>query len=222
MLLIIGQSNSANFAARRYRSAHGDRVINFFGSRCHVAASPLIGADGKRGEPWTLLANLLVERNRFSRVVLVPAGIRSSAITRWAAGGDLNALLMSDLDKIQARYRITHVLWHQGESDFVLATPPADYRRAFQSLAGRLRGRGVVAPVYVSVATRCKARRDMPWSVGNPIAQTQRALVDPGRGIFAGIDSDALIGPDGRTDGCHFNQRGEEIFARAWLGILGE
>jgi hypothetical protein len=51
-------------------------------------------------------------------------------------------------------YRVTHVLWHQGESDFALKTDPARYREDFLSFANTLRANGVDAPIFVSTATR--------------------------------------------------------------------
>jgi len=61
VLLIIGQSNSGNYAGQRYRSEHGEQVINFFAGRCYLASSPLLGASGIGGESFTLLANKMIE-----------------------------------------------------------------------------------------------------------------------------------------------------------------
>jgi len=46
VLLLIGQSNAGNHAGQRFRSEHGENVVNFYNGRCYVAASPLLGADG--------------------------------------------------------------------------------------------------------------------------------------------------------------------------------
>jgi hypothetical protein len=37
VLLLIGQSNAGNHAGQRYRSEHGDTVVNFFDGQCYVA-----------------------------------------------------------------------------------------------------------------------------------------------------------------------------------------
>src|SRR4029079_8029979 len=55
VLLLMGQSNAGNHAGQRFRSEHGDALINFFDGRCYVAASPLLGSDGTSGEYWTQL-----------------------------------------------------------------------------------------------------------------------------------------------------------------------
>ena len=54
VLLVIGQSNAANYQGQRHQSGD-DRVINFSAGHCYRAASPLLGADGELGETWTLL-----------------------------------------------------------------------------------------------------------------------------------------------------------------------
>ncbi len=125
VLLIFGQSNSANYGGQRFQ-AIDDHVINYFAGKCYRASSPLLGAENKLGETWTLLGNKLIDQGRFKRVVLIPAGIGGTSVSEWAAGGRLNSMLADVLDNAQQRYRITHVLWHQGERDFVIGTSAKD------------------------------------------------------------------------------------------------
>src|SRR5271166_5228913 len=54
--------------------------------------------------------------------------------------------LLADL---VSRYRVTHVLWHQGEADFVLGTSADAYRRDFLSFAASLRAQGRGADLRV-------------------------------------------------------------------------
>ena len=61
VLLLVGQSNAANYQGQLHQSAD-DRVVNFMNGRCYRAASPLLGADGQKGETWTLLSNKLVNQ----------------------------------------------------------------------------------------------------------------------------------------------------------------
>jgi hypothetical protein len=178
VLLILGQSNAANYHGQRHSSEHGEQVVNFFDGRCYIAESPLLGTSGSQGESWTLLGNELVAAGVARRVVLVPAAIASSSVSRWQEGGDLNAMLGEVLGHLSPRYRVTHVLWHQGEADYIDGTEGSDYRRMFLSLVASLRARGVAAPVFASVATRCGIRPD--WTEANPLAEAQRSL--PGSG----------------------------------------
>ncbi len=212
VILIIGQSNAANYATRPYSSSHGDRVLNFFAGKCYIASSPLLGADGRWGEYWTELANRLVQSGRYKRVVLVSSAVGGSQIVRWQMGGDLNLMLMNVLTEIRPHYRITHVLWHQGESDF--HTSAAAYRESFLSLVQSLRARGVEAPVFVSVTSATPGEN-------LPVVQAQRALPNE-KNIFAGVDTDALIGKSDRNVTGHFAESGEKKVIERWFDVLTE
>ena len=61
VILIAGQSNAANSGAQRHNTRYPDRVLNFAGGRCYVAASPLLGSNGFAGEYWTLMADQLID-----------------------------------------------------------------------------------------------------------------------------------------------------------------
>src|SRR5262249_2240954 len=138
--------------------------------KCYIAGSPLLGADGPWGEYWTELGNRLVQKRIFDRVVLVSSAIGATFVGQWQVGGlpggevevmpgfrmpvanpNLNAMLMNVLTQLRPYYRVTQVLWHQGESDG--KTSAEDYTRSFMSLVGSLRQRGLSAPIYVSVTS---------------------------------------------------------------------
>lgn len=224
VLLLIGQSNAGNHAGQRFGSEHGERVINFFDGRCYVAASPLLGSDGNNGEYWTELGNLLVDRGSFDRVVLAPVAISGSEVSRWASGGDLNGIMINTVDQLQQRgYPLTHILWVQGEIDYVKGTNEKDYRDRFMSLVKSLRSRGIAAPVYVAVATKCLGASNGGTrfhSADNPIARAQLALPNPGANLKSGVNSDALLGDLDRFDDCHFGSSGEDKVSRAWTDLL--
>ena len=217
VLLIIGQSNSANSGEGRQISAHGDKIVNLFQGKCYQADSPLLGASGAEGEAWTLLANRLVASGRYDRVVLISSGIDGSGMARWQTGGNLNRMLLRVLDSAQAQYGITHVLWHQGEADYALGTSEESYRRMFLSLVSDFRGRGINAPVFISVASRCGS--DSKHVADNPVVRAQRSLPDPAQNLHPGPDTDALIGANLRN-ACHFTAAGLEIFAASWESAL--
>jgi hypothetical protein len=126
VLLILGQSNAANYGGQRFASKHGDKIVNFFEGRCYVAASPLLGSSGTWGEYWTELGNRLVESGKFETVVIASLAYSGSAysgntVEQWARGGHLNSVLADALGKIKVdSYAITHVLWDQGELDYSL------------------------------------------------------------------------------------------------------
>jgi hypothetical protein len=224
VLLLIGQSNAGNHAGQRFRSEHGEAAVNFFDGLCYVAASPLLGSDGTSGEYWTELGNLLLDRGSFDRVVLAPAAISGAEVSRWVPGGDLNGVMIETVSQLQRRgFRVTHVLWVQGEIDYVKGTNEKDYRDRFVSLVNSLRSHGVAAPVYVAIATKCLEASNGGTrfhSADNPVARAQLALRDPGANLKGGVNSDALLGDLDRYDDCHFSSSGEQKVAKAWADLL--
>ena len=218
VLLISGQSNSANHGGQRYASQYGDKVLNYFDGKCYVAKSPLLGATGLEGDSWTFLGNLLIQQGVADQVIIAPTGIAGSAISQWEVGSPYQQMLQSSAQKLLSQYRVTHMLWHQGETDYGKHTSQADYEKLFTGIADALRQQGMDAPIYVSQTSQCWM--DANWRADNPVTQAQRALVSPEKKIFAGVNSDALMDELDRFDNCHFSGSGQEKFARAWLELL--
>jgi hypothetical protein len=216
VILIAGQSNAANSGAQRHATRYPDRVVNFAGGRCYVAASPLLGSNGFAGEYWTLMADDLIDAGTFDRVILAPLAVGGSKVEQWAKGGALNASMIPLVQDLTTRYRVTHVLWHQGEADFVLKTDPALYKQYFLSFVESLRANAVDAPVFISKATRC-----LPgWTESNGIRTAQQELASSQPGLKPGVDTDKLLEAQDRYDDCHMADSGEVKTAKAWAAIL--
>ena len=216
VVLAIGQSNIANQAENRITSHYRGAVVNFFDGKCYRAESPLLGATAEEGEFLTLLGDRLVDDGTYKTVVIVTSAVGASEIARWRKGGVLNGLMLHALTGLLPGYRVTQVLWVQGEADYAIGTSPQVYTDDFQSLLDTLTDGGVMAPVFLAIATRCVSN----WKPDNPIAAAQRALVDNKR-VFLGADTDALIGTaDRRPDGCHFGGRGQVKAADAFVAAI--
>ena len=87
-------------------------MVNFAAGHCYRAASPLLGADNQLGETW-MLGTKLVQSGLYRTVIPIPVAVGSSSVHRWAAGGDLNAVMVAVIQAARARYTITGVLWIQ-------------------------------------------------------------------------------------------------------------
>ncbi|WET72175.1 sialate O-acetylesterase [Rhizobium croatiense] len=224
VLLLLGQSNAANDGGQRHRSNYGDRVVNAFDKRCFIAASPLLGATDTKGEYWTLLGNHLIASGQNDKVILAPLAYSGSEVARWAAGGDLNPVLVDTMKQLQdSGYRITSVLWVQGEADLVLGTTAEAYEKHFLSMVDTLRQHGVEAPVYISIASKCLEPSNGGFKEhipDNAIVRAQLALSKSGHGIREGVNTDALLDGDDRYDDCHIGGSGAEKLSEAWLNLL--
>ncbi|MBS3652443.1 hypothetical protein KEU06_28035 [Pseudaminobacter sp. 19-2017] len=224
VLLVLGQSNASNHAGQRYRSAYGARVTNFFGKRCFIAASPLLGSTDAAGEYWTLLGNLLIASGEIDNVIIASQAFNGSEVARWSRGGDLNGLLIETAGQLQdVGYRVTNVIWVQGEADYVKGTSTEAYQERFRSMTDTLRQQGIDAPIYVSVATKCLEPSNGGFKthvLDNAISRAQLALAGSGNGFRQGVNTDALLDEVDRYDDCHIGGTGEEKAARAWADLL--
>jgi lysophospholipase L1-like esterase len=217
VFLVFGQSNAANMQSEMH-TAIDRRVVNHFNGRCYLAASPLLGAYGERGESWTLLGNKLVAAGVFDQVIIEDVAVGGSEIKRWS-DGDLTPILDAAALDLTQHYRVTHVLFHQGERDFGVKTSKADYETRFRGLIARLRKAKISAPIYICVASY--ESKYAGWAADNPVTEAQHDLVN-GADILAGPDTDAIVLDYDRYDGSHFNGSGQEKFAAAWAQILSK
>jgi carbohydrate esterase-like sialic acid-specific acetylesterase len=208
--VVFGQSNSAN-TGETPKGATGD-VYNFYRGTLYRAEDPLLGAEGTGGSVWTRLGDQLIERNLYDAVVFAPLGVSDSEIARWQSIGDLHQSILGVIQDLQKHHlAITHLLWHQGESDAKLKTSAETYKGMFLDMLASIRRHGVEAPVFVSIATRCGKNRGEPY-----LQRAQADLVNIAHGIYPGPNTDTL-GLAYRIDGCHFSDEGLEQTARLWL-----
>ncbi len=209
--LAFGQSNAANSGETRYSSR--ENVYNVYRGKLYRARDPLLGATGRGGSVWTRLGDRLIAAGHYDAVVIIPLAVGNTAIASWTVGGELHAGVLKAVREVQAQgLSVTHLLWHQGESD---PNTPADaYQSMFKAMLASIRSEGVDAPIYVSVATRCHQQ-----GPNETLRRAQQSLVDPAQNIYAGPDTDTL-GRRYRYDGCHFSTEGLERFAELWLSAL--
>lgn len=222
-ILILGQSNAGNHAQSVPLAMADEAVLNWHAGRCHVAASPLLGATGWQQEPWTSMARSVLASGKFDRVVLAPIAVAGSPIARWVGRGDLRPVLMREATQLQDHLDVTAVLWLQGEADFGRATGERAYTAALGQVVASIRSAGIDAPVHVYTATWCldPAR----WTADNPVARAQRGVLAwhgvRARNVSRGVDIDALLRPEDRFDGCHLSESGVRQVARATARLLG-
>jgi hypothetical protein len=215
VLLVIGQSNAANYQGQRHQSKD-DRVVNFAAGHCYRAASPLLGADGELGETWTLLGTKLIQAGLYRTVILIPAAVGGSSIHRWADGHDLNAMMVAVIRAAKTRYAVTGVILDQGATDFALHTPEDQYRLDLKSLIDTIRAQGVRAPFFI---TRCSMGAE-GWSEDNPIARAQASLANSQQAIFDGPNTDREVTSFDRYDGYHFAASGQEKYTEDWIRLF--
>ena len=216
VILVIGQSLSANHASQKVITKYPQSVLNYFDGKCYVAASPLLGASSQYGEFITPMADLLIESKKYKTVIIAASGIGGTSIVRWQEGGDLNDMVSTVVDRLNAMYRITDVIWQQGESDYLGGTPTTAYITSFESLANTLQSKNVSAPVLISVSSKCGP----DWLEDNPTSLAQKLLID-NKKVFLGVNSDQLLDANDRTpDECHLMGSGQIKIARSYANAI--
>ena len=218
VILAFGQSNSANAADTRFDYSDDHRILNFYGGRCYFAGSPLLGATHTGGEFLTTMSNILLEANQYSQVIIVAAGVGYSAINSWQAGGGLNSMLSDAIKDVRRHYPITHLVWHQGESDHLRKTKTWRYVDQFESMLESIRDLGVDAPIFIALASKCGRQ---PVDISSAVRIAQAKLVEKHADVHLAIDSDlALSVSDRAEDGCHFSATGIAKVAAAYASAI--
>ena len=129
--------------------------------------------------------------------------------------------MSSVLSEVSKKYKITAVIWHQGESDFIEKTTTKNYLERFHSLINsiRIKVRDRL-PIFYAVATKCGDNKDC--TANNPTAKAQHYLSKDTNNIYLGVDSDNLLLEEDRlNDHCHLSKTGQlktaHSFAKAIL-----
>lgn len=215
VLLAFGQSNSANHGETPYTPREEVYNFNFLDGHCYRANDPLLGATGSGGSVWSRLGDRLVAAGHFERVLIVPFGVNASEVKRWAPGGDLHRRIISAVQGLREHgLEPTHLLWHQGEADAVLATPAEAYSESFGNMLESIRSLGVGAPLFMAIASMCHN------SGSDTIRNTQRAIIAAKESVYRGAESDTLDRMAWRYDGCHFSDQGLWLHAQLWYDAL--
>ena len=221
VLLVMGQSNAANAGSELYASPCVN-TFNFYQGEYYTLQDPLRGANGQGGSVWSRLGYKLIENNFANVVIVAPVAVGGTSIEQWIPGGNLSYLIdetISHLDN--ANLTVTHVLWHQGESNNVILYPnrtpeqnAMSYTANFSLLVNHLRNLGIQSPIFPAVATRCGALTPDVY-----LQQAQQALAADSLEIYNGPNTD-FLGTGYRYDECHFNSVGLDVHALLWLDIL--
>lgn len=213
-LLLFGQSNAANSGDTPYPTSPRD-VYNFniVDDRCYAAADPLLGTTGTGGSIWTRLAARIVDQGIAPRVLLVPIAVSGSTVAEWAPPGELSGRAPHAINQLGAFGLPVHAaLWQQGESDG--ATPSGHYVESFTRIAATLRAAGFGGRLIVADSTRCGGAPHERVRSANAMLTGELRIAE------AGPDLDRLAGPEFRYDGCHLNERGQQVASAGWLEAI--
>lgn len=231
VILLLGQSQSANHGAGLYTAQNPTKVhnLNVFDGVVYQAMEPILGPTftlpsygtfGAYGSYSTVLGDTLIAAG-YDRVVITNISIGGIPAYDYTPPGPYNHWLHVALKRMRGRGMLpTHVLWHQGETDgLILGTPQATYEAELRTIFAVIRGY-CGAKILVPKATWLNPAVYNP-NTSDAIRAAQEAVVDNAAGIYAGPDFDTL-GAEWRDDGLHFGNisGGQTVVAEMWRDAI--
>lgn len=220
IVLALGQSNAANRGQVPY-TPHNASVLNYYGGKLYKAKDPLIGSTGVGGSVWSRLGDMLIDSGLYTKVIIVPIAVGGSEIACWTSGNCYKKL-QHTLELLDSQHiKLTHICWHQGETDNINNTSTAAYKKQLAIIFQALR-KHQSADFYVSIASYHPQMVLKPLGVDSLIRNAQQEFINEHEGVLLGPDTDLLIHAIHRYDSVHFSDFGMSAFARLWLKALKE
>lgn len=219
--LTFGQSNAANRGQKRY-TCHNKAVLVYHEGKLYRAKDPLPGATGPGGSVWSVLGDMLIDSGLAKKVVIIPIAIGNTAIDCWTQGECYDKLQKTLRQLDAAKIVLTHVFWHQGESDNLKNTSGEAYKDNLGVLLKTVREHRQTAAFYISLASYHNEAVTKPLGVDTTIRAAQKQFIKENNGVRQGPDTDGLIYAIHRYDGVHFSEYGMKQFALLWLKAIKE
>jgi hypothetical protein len=221
--LTCGQSNAANRGTPAY-TPNVDRfsALHYSSGAWSLAADPMPGASvtnaSYTGSPWSRLGEMLVNRDHVP-VALVCFAESGSNVTQWLpASNDLYSRIRTAVQRFPAN-GFRGILWHQGETNALNATPATTYQGWLETVIAHSRiDAGWTVPWYIAEASRINAG----LTKEEPVVAGQRATIFADPQVFPGPVTDNYH-QEGKIcdDGVHFNDAGLADHAAQWAEVLG-
>jgi hypothetical protein len=217
VFITAGQSNSANYGSPQQYPAD-DRVsaYNLNTHTWQVANDPQPYATGSGGSPWPHMGDLLAEKYDVP-VGVVALGVGATTVGQWQVGGYYDRIYTAINALHDTGFRA--ILWHQGESDSLAATPSATYAAQLEAIIHQ---------------SRVDAGWDVPWGVAiasyHPsatpdnealVAAGQQMVIDSYPNVFLGAQTDNFHNMGYLSDSVHFNQAGLDAHGQQWADAVG-
>ena len=214
VLLALGQSNAGNHGTPGAQTM--DPVIMIAGDKCISARDPLPGATGTGASIWSRLAAQLSREQTGRQVLISLLALESSSIDEWTRPS--SALRQRLVTQLASMKRLglppDYILWQQGEADARDGTTANQYATKLDQLADILSQAGANAPTLLAQSTVCRTppNTEIRSALARKVAQGGRRQKGP--------DTDTLIGPQFRRDGCHLSVAGLDAAAKMWAAEL--
>lgn len=208
-----GQSNSTNFGQFPSKQTSG-MVAATDGVTWQLADDPQPGAHDQStwGSFWPAFGDAMYEKYKVPIGVAV-TGHGGTSVEQWQPDGPLHRHMMERIGQL-GRGGFRAVLWHQGEAEVMLKTPPQRYYEDLKNLivASKYEA-GWEFPWFVAMATYCNPKMASDAAV----RAVQQRIWDDGVAL-PGPDTDTLTGDYRDYDGAgvHLSLKGLKAHGQMW------
>ncbi|WP_117882539.1 sialate O-acetylesterase [Aureibaculum luteum] len=218
VVLILGQSNAANYGAKVFTS--NKNVYSFNNNSVSLAKDPIRGASGNKGSVWIPCSANLIRNKVFDHILLVNIAEGSSTVSDWNVEGKYHKKLINTLNQLKANnISPNYILWQQGEEDNLIETSLMDYKLRLNELINRINSFVKDVPMILSITSYSPTAKT---PIGNEIRKAQMAIATEIPNVFIGPDTDKYISKEYRYDGIHLSEKAMIIVAEDWSNIIME
>ena len=212
--LVIGQSNAADYGLGNYKCKN--EVYNFYKGDLYKAKEPLLGADGDGSSVWTRVADMVIDSGLYSKAVIIPCAIGSTAVSCWSDGPCHEQLLKTLRYLKDKKVNPTHIFWLQGETDNFEGTTKEAYKKSLIKVIKTLRDNGIAAPFFTSITSYFPYNKT-PFGISPAITEAQRETIKEGINVKAGPNTDSINLAYYRQADLHFTEKGLDVLAYKWF-----
>jgi hypothetical protein len=215
-ILTLGQANAGNTS--NWLDTAGKGVYSYYKGKVYPAADPMIGSDSYGGSVWPSVGDSLIKQHLFKKVIYLPLAMGSTNIENWASGA-CSVLLENTLEDLKKKnIKLTHVVWHQGESDN--GTPKEEYKNNLIKILAKIRNAGQPAPFFCSIASFNPMSKKHISGIDTNIQQAQIEFINENTNVLLGPNTDILNLAIDRYDAMHFSKSGKHKNVSQWFLCL--
>ncbi|RZK47855.1 MAG: hypothetical protein EOO87_21155, partial [Pedobacter sp.] len=181
-ILTLGQANAGNTSISLDTAGSG--VYSYYKGKIYPAADPMIGSESYGGSVWPSVGDSLIKEQLYKKVIYLPLAVGSTDIENWASGAS-SLLLKKTLEDLKKKnIKLTHIVWHQGESNN--GTSKEEYKKNLNKILSVIRNSGQSAPFYCSIASFTPLSKYHVSGIDTNIQQAQIEFINENANVLVG------------------------------------
>lgn len=218
VLLIIGNSNAANYGQQSY-SCRG-KVYNYYKGSLYKASDPLPGSGGTGGSVWTRAADRLIQTGLYDKVILIPTAQGSSIVSDWVGVGKYkNKLDKLTISLSDIGIEPSHIVLWFGENENLAGLDPQSIKADYVELIRGLKASYPQSTIDIFISSYHRGR-DKILGENETIREVQLSLVNEPNLVFRGVDTDRLQLASDRFDGLHYSDQGLKKISDSFVELI--